>query len=819
MLHAPLAFLLIAQPVLAKPAIRVAGRAAPAAPAALNDEQALKTLSVDTSGPALLEFFRQRVRTSVEGEQVDKLTRQLGDNSEAVHNKAMGELIRLGPLAVPALRRAVNQADNEETVARGRKCLQAIEGTGGAAVVQSAVRMLAAHCPEGAAEALINYLPFADDETVVQEIETALHTVGIHDGALDSALVRALSDAAPIRRSVAAQVICQIGGSAGRNYVRPLLKDTKPSVRMQAALSLTETHDAEGMPVLIDLIAVLPPEGRKRVEDYLAELAGEWAVKTPQGSDDLSGRLRRELWNAWWRALDGKQLLDEFRSRTLSDEERGRVLEWIGKLEDDSPAVRDKAAENLIGMGPRAASLLRQRMDRQDAASSERQRRAVRMARQCLDTVEGDELKPLPDAAPRLLALRRPEGTVETILAYLPFAESETLAGQLIDVLADAGFTEGKANLTLLRALEDKVSVRRAAAAVALCKGKADENTLPAVRKLLRDSDAVVRLRTAIALAQRGDKSAVPVLIDLLADLPLDQVWEAEDVLTTLAGDKSPSERVGKDKATRTASIKVWKTWWRKEEKTVDLVRLSDTERDSGLLLAVDMQQGRVLEVSRNGRIRWQIQGPQWPWDAVVCRNRNIFVAQQNNNQVSMWSRQGKEIWQQPCNMPFFCQQLRNGNIFVVCRQEFSEFDVNGKVLSTQQMGHLGWIVGGYKFPNGHVGLFTQQGQYIRLDAAGKQVKTYQVTFSGGVAMNAEVLPGDRVVASLNTGRVGEYDDKGKAVWESNVVNPAIPHRLPNGHTLVAQNGMNRLYELDRRGKIVSEKKDLEYRPWRIRGR
>jgi hypothetical protein len=203
----------------------------------------------------------------------------------------------------------------------------------------------------------------------------------------------------------------------------------------------------------------------------------------------------------------------------------------------------------------------------------------------------------------------------------------------------------------------------------------------------------------------------------------------------------------------------------------------------------------------------------------VVCRNHNIFVVHQNNNQVSMWSRQGKEIWQQPCNMPFACQQLRNGHIFVVCRQQTSEFDMNGKELSSQQLGHLGWIVGGYKFPNGHVGLFTQQGQYIRLDAAGQQVKTYQVTFAGGVAMNAEVLPGDRVVAALNIGRVAEYDDKGKAVWESNVINPAVPHRLPNGHTLVAQNGMNRLYELDRKGKIVSEKKDLEYRPWRIRRR
>ena len=202
----------------------------------------------------------------------------------------------------------------------------------------------------------------------------------------------------------------------------------------------------------------------------------------------------------------------------------------------------------------------------------------------------------------------------------------------------------------------------------------------------------------------------------------------------------------------------------------------------------------------------------------MVCRNGNVFVTHQNHNQVSLWSRQGKELWTRQCNMPFACQQLRNGNIFVVCRNHVAEYDSNGKEVSSQ-VHNVGWIVGGYKFPNGQVGLFTQQGRYLRLDAAGKQVKTYQVTFQGGVAMNSEVLPGDRVVTSLNIGRVAEYDSKGKTVWETNVANPACPHRLPNGHTLVAQNGANHLYEMDRKGKIVVEKKDLEYRPWRIRRR
>src|SRR5581483_6182811 len=262
----PLVFVLMAQPVVpiavAKPASRAPSR--PAATTVPNEDEILKNVGIDISGPGLLAFFQRRMTPRVDAEQLAKLTKQLSDNSERIHPKAMAELVGLGPLAVTALRKAVNQADNEETLSRARKCLQAIEGAGGSALVQGAVRALAAHNPQGAADTLINYLPFADDEAVLQEIEAALLSIGKHDGKPEPALMRALTDPMPIRRGFAARVLCQIGGSAERAAVRPLLKDAKPTVRMLAALSLTELHDAEAMTVLIDLISNLSPEGRKR---------------------------------------------------------------------------------------------------------------------------------------------------------------------------------------------------------------------------------------------------------------------------------------------------------------------------------------------------------------------------------------------------------------------------------------------------------------------------------------------------------------------------------------------------------------------------
>ena len=117
MMYAPLAFLLIAQPVLAKP-IRRAPQPVPAVPVVLSDEQVLKNVHLDPTAPGLMAFFRFRVMPSVNAEQTAKLTKQLSESDQAIHSKAMAELIGLGPLAVPALRRAINHAGNEETLTR-----------------------------------------------------------------------------------------------------------------------------------------------------------------------------------------------------------------------------------------------------------------------------------------------------------------------------------------------------------------------------------------------------------------------------------------------------------------------------------------------------------------------------------------------------------------------------------------------------------------------------------------------------------------------------------------------------------------------------
>ncbi len=120
---------------------------------------------------------------------------------------------------------------------------------------------------------------------------------------------------------------------------------------------------------------------------------------------------------------------------------------------------------------------------------------------------------PLSPVTARLIALRqasrrrrghpRLHAVHRTILCLL---------GEVQAALNAVAFTDSKLEPAVLRALEDRSPLRRAAAAEALCQSRHAEHQA-AVRRLLNDPDAGVRLQAALALRGLHDKAALPVLI------------------------------------------------------------------------------------------------------------------------------------------------------------------------------------------------------------------------------------------------------------------------------------------------------------------
>jgi HEAT repeat protein len=768
-----------------------------------SDEQVLKDANVEATAPALLTFVRHRTPPAPEKARLLEDARRLADKDATTANRAVGELLGYGPVAIPVLRQVANDLDYPEAAERARKALQLLEGTGDSNVTMAVVRGLGTLRPEGTVEVLLAFAPHAEDEQVVSEIETSLSANSVRDGQPNPGLVAALKDPVPVRRVVAAGALCRAGGVGRFALVRPLLKDERPTVRRKVALALVSAHDAEAMPVLIDLLAELSGPQRKEVEDFLTELAGDWAVGVPQGEDPTARRLRRDLWSAWWASMEPSRLLEEVRTRTPSDADRTKALEALARLDAPDAAVREQAGADLLALSRNIVPLLRQ------AAHGSNPRIAAGATR-CLQAVNPERATPLPSAAPRLLALRHPEGVVAALLAYLPYTEDEGMSQQVRLLIADLGCSDGKADPALVAGLSDPLPVRRAAAAAALCQGRALEH-LPAVRALLKDPEAEVRLRVALGLGALDDKTAVPVLISLLTELPLDGAAEAEDFLVRIAGSAAPSLPVAGSAADRAKARDAWAAWWKESADKVDLAHAGRPAPQLGYLLIIEpldpaRRTGRVSELDASGKVRWQIEGLLYPTDAEVLHGDRVLIAEQNASRVTERDFKGTIFWEKAVANPIRAQRLPNGNTFVAGRQVLVEVDRNGKELYNLPRFNDQMLTA-CKYRDGTIGVVNYQGVFTRLDTTGKEVKSLRVPFNPNFGINGATLTAANTVLVIvqAANKVTEYDlASGKVVWEATSQQPVSATRLANGNTLIV--GQSRMFEVDRGGKAVSEK-------------
>src|SRR5262249_30656058 len=216
----------------------------------LADEMALKVVGLPTDGPGLVDFFRLRGQADVPPEKVAALVKQLDTADLAVREKACGELIAIGPPALPELRRAARDGDSADAAALAQRCLKALDADS-ARLTAAAARLLTVRRPAGAAETLLAFLPYVENDSVLDDVKTTPATVAYREGKPDDALFKALGDDTPLRRAVAIEVLCSNGRAEPRATLRKLLQDPVPVVRFQAGIALVQCNDAEAVTTMI----------------------------------------------------------------------------------------------------------------------------------------------------------------------------------------------------------------------------------------------------------------------------------------------------------------------------------------------------------------------------------------------------------------------------------------------------------------------------------------------------------------------------------------------------------------------------------------
>lgn len=504
------------------------------------------------------------------------------------------------------------------------------------------------------------------------------------------------------------------------------------------------------------------------------------------------------------RADDAAAALDFFRKHTPAEAQRQRLRTLVRDLADDSFEVRQKASAELAAAGPVAAALLR-------AAARNPDPEVARRARACRAPARPARTELLLSAV-RLAVRRRPPGTDAVLLAYLPFAEDEGVAEEVRTSLAALAARDGKPDPSLLQTLDSAGPEERAAAGVVLARANLD-GTRPALRRLLQDEDASVRLQVARALVGAKEKDAIPVLIERLIDLAGEDRWAVEDLLERVAGEGAPAVPRDDADATRRQRRDAWRAWWEAHGDTVDLTRLPEPPRPLGrtLLVQTDLLalDGQVLEVGADGKPLWRVEGLREPIAAEVLPGNRVLIAEYGGKRVGERSFKGEILWEKelPGN-PVAVQRLPNGNTFVACRNRLLEIDRDGKEVFNAGRP-VRDVLGARKHADGSTVLITHDGLGRWLDAAGKEVRSFPVPGPHVMGVGIDLLPNKRVlVPRFGQDRVTEYDAAGNVLWEVAVAGPASARRLPNGHTLVGSTAPPLVVELDRLGQVV-----WQYRP------
>ncbi len=503
-------------------------------------------------------------------------------------------------------------------------------------------------------------------------------------------------------------------------------------------------------------------------------------------------------------------LLNFFRRRTPGPDVIRRFDELLARCASDAYAERAQAAEELAAMGPVIRPLL-VRVLGQPPADREVMHRAAILLRGL--PAERDDSVAL--AAARVLARQKADGALVVLLDYAPYAPDELVRQELQLAINDLAGTDGE----LLRAaVRGDDPLRRAAAGEALARGGAAGKAL--ARPLLRDPSPRVRLPIGLALAELGEADAVPVLIELLAVLPPDLAWSAQELLLRLPDDDAlallpvlggplPPDKVGAD----------WARWWEKNQARVDLGVLHGKAAEQGLTLvthAANGLNGRVVALDAREQTVWQIEGLRYPVDVQMVGKDRVLIAEYLGRRVSERDRKGKVIWERAVQLPVACQRLAGGLTFIACRQQLLLIDRHGRdVFVHCRTGPS--IVAGQRLRDGQMVIACASGTCHLLDAQGNELRSFRIGQLYTMGSSIEVLPGGRVLVPLySENRVVEYDFDGNVLWQASATRPTSAVRLPSGNTLIVSQTPSRVFEITPQGKEVWSHIPTG-RPWRAR--
>ncbi len=758
----------------------------------------------------LLNWLTRKSKTNFSGTDITKAISDLSSTSKETQTQGIMAITSMGPIGRPALR---NLENSSEGVVKelAKSCLETM-GPLSSRTDTAVIRTLASFSPDLAMQGILDIFPILDEELTLDYARKALFELTWSKGTPNKLIIDCLSAPSKKQRLLAWEMLLPAQKLLPKGLLQQHIKDESPEVRFLIAGTLVRNLDALGFENLIELLPLLSENQAQEAEDILMDLAGDLAPPELIKTRGIASK-NKEIWFKWWKSLNAENLLLEFTQKTPSASDQIKIKDLIRELGDDNFEIREKASQKIKTLGDLVVPALRSMSNSPDAEIKGR-------AKILLEEMGETKAKPVSSSLVKLLVLKKTKGLLAALLAYFPVAESDE---QFNDFLESAILYSGQLSAPdpiILTSL-DHTNLRIKLAAGMLLLPFNDTNSRANLQALLNDKNPWIKNRIALALVLRADKSAMLELIQSLADLTPDQASESDTFLSELAGLNLPAD-LPSGSTDRKKTKDAWLAWWNKNAETTSLTKalLGNLQPISnGNIIISSLANNQVLEIDRNGKVRWSITGLSGPMDAQALANGRILITEHHNLKVTERNTKGEILWTKSVNSnPLSATRLRSGLTSITCRNQILEVDRSGKEILNLPRPQSD-IMSAERLRDGSYLIATNQMTLIKVDRMGKESNIIRLPL--GVASHAnDILPDGTTIMPLTWhNKLQEIDATGKVVLDVVANQPTAAIKLPNKNILFSTQAVPpKLIEIDRSGKQVSEKQAM-HPVFRIRTR
>ena len=769
------------------------------------ERELLKTAGFNPANTqSLIPLFKGRSSSIPAKASIEKLIAQLINGNPEEKLAAKKDLICMGDYVISTLKKALGEILDPASEKNLKECIELLEGKGSETLISSALKVIASEGKAESSEVLFAYLPFAAEEILRNECESTLRGLFTTSGTV---FEQTLTDTNPYKRAVAAEILVRKGNPKQISMAKSLLNDTSSLVRTRLVLAFLEQKDRVAMPTALKLLASDSKDTSSLIETALATLAGELAIQGPKNDDSISRSINQAAWAGWWKSINEQDLLTLLRESTapiamITEADKvfkDNNIELIKKYINSKSFKSNPALQAFL--------LNRAAFDMNIAKLIEPDSNAIKLL------LQSNQVTP---ALIRLITLARPANAIEIILAYIPSCNDDNIQDLLGECLGLYLNDQNTPPPALIAASTSSIEEIRTFAGRVLAQSP-NEIAQKTCTTLLSDSSVRVRFEVARESIKNQNKSAIPVLIEMMTKVPAEKAEAIDQTLRAIAKEKSPES-----KNDSKADAAAWNTWWQKEGTQLVLTPgLKNHEALKNFLVVESFNQekksGRVFLVTPSGKTLWEIANLSNPTDALLLPNNKILITEQGANRITERDTKGNISWEKSVTNPFHSQRLLNGNIFIASRNKIVEVGRNGnEIFSFSYPNET--ILAACKTRTNEYALLSYNGVFLKLDSKGNEVSKSRIPFPTNFGINGgAITQNDRVLVSIPTlNKIMEFNFSGQSTWESTITMPGIPTKLPNGNVVAPSLNGSKIVEIQMDGKIIYESAPNSYRSIKV---